>query len=384
MRLWNKVILILILMAILVAQAQATEKERSAHWTDRFSLGGYGEMHTNFVQGGSGDQFDFHRLVVYLGYEFNDWIRFHSEFELEHAFVSSDSDGEISIEQAHVDFLLGDGFNLRAGRILTPVGLVNHRHEPPTFNGVERPSFTRYIIPSTWSSDGFGIFGRMSSTVKYELYVVGGLDGSGFSSTNGIRGGRIKERPSLNDPAVTGRLDIFPLAGSSAGVGQLLRIGLSVYAGGLDNGNKGNDPEIDADIRLFAFDFEYTNGDLEFRGEYATTDIDGAENIGEEIAETIMGYYLEAGYRFMPDSWKSGRLKKSDAVFFVRYDQYDTQNKMQTGIDPNLAGVRDEITIGLTFLPVPSFAIKADYQIRDDDTADGLEDAFNLGLGWQF
>lgn len=52
----------------------------------RFSLGGYGEMHANFSQGedsdgNSNDQFDLHRLVAYVGYDFNDWIKFASEFE---------------------------------------------------------------------------------------------------------------------------------------------------------------------------------------------------------------------------------------------------------------------------------------------------------------
>ena len=42
-----------------------------------------------------------------LGYDFNDWIKFHSETEVEHAFVSNESkDGELSVEQAYVDFLL--------------------------------------------------------------------------------------------------------------------------------------------------------------------------------------------------------------------------------------------------------------------------------------
>ncbi|HEG43421.1 MAG TPA: hypothetical protein ENH94_05165, partial [Phycisphaerales bacterium] len=51
-------------------------------------LGGYGEIHANFDEGSESDQIDFHRMVLYLGYEFADWIVFHSETELEHAFVN--------------------------------------------------------------------------------------------------------------------------------------------------------------------------------------------------------------------------------------------------------------------------------------------------------
>jgi len=34
-------------------------------WLQKFTLGGYGEMHANFNQGSDEDQFDLHRLVFY-------------------------------------------------------------------------------------------------------------------------------------------------------------------------------------------------------------------------------------------------------------------------------------------------------------------------------
>jgi len=111
----------------------------------KLHFGGYGEMHANFIQGSESDQADLHRLVLYLGYDFTDWIRFNSETEVEHAYIT-DGDGEISLEQAYVDFLLTGKFNVRVGRILTPIGIINKKHEPPTFNGVERPAFATNII----------------------------------------------------------------------------------------------------------------------------------------------------------------------------------------------------------------------------------------------
>src|SRR5512145_456470 len=50
---------------------------REGSWADKFTLGGYGEMHANFGEGSAPDQFDIHRLVAYVGYAFSDWIRFH-------------------------------------------------------------------------------------------------------------------------------------------------------------------------------------------------------------------------------------------------------------------------------------------------------------------
>jgi hypothetical protein len=367
-----------------VEELDVAEAQFDDSWINKFNLGGYGEMHANFTVGDDKDKFDIHRLVFYLGYDFNEWIKFHSELELEHAFVSDDSDGELGLEQAYVDLLLSEPFNFRVGRILTPLGISNQKHEPPSFNGVERPSFAKYIIPSTWSSDGAGIFGRLSPDLKYEAYVLGGLDGSEFNAKNGIRDGRIKDRPGLNDPAITGRLDFFPFSRQAVGYDQRLRLGVSAYFGGLDNGSNGSNPGIDGDIKIYSGDFEYSVMDLDFRGAIAFEDIDGAREIGNGTASEIFAWYLEAGYHFLPESWKKGRLVKSDAVVFARYDDYDTQYKMPSGVSENPAGDRYEWTMGLNFYPIPNFVIKADYQIREDGTDEDLDDLFNLGIGWQF
>ncbi len=353
-------------------------------WLNKFTLGGYGEMHANFGEGKTADQFDIHRLVLYLGYDFNEWIKFHSEIEIEHAFVSDDSGGELGIEQLYVDFLTHPQLNFRVGRILTPLGIINSKHEPPTFNGVERPSFAKYIIPSTWSSDGVGIFGTLAPWLKYQLYVVGGLDGSEFSTTNGIRDGRIKERPSLHEPAVTGRFDFYPLAGRDAPLDQKLRVGLSGYYGGLDNGNKGSNPGINGEILIYSADFEYSISKFDFRGAIAHGIIDGAGDMGSGTASQIFGWYAEGAYHFWPKAWKKGKLKDSDAVVFARYDVFDTQHKMPSGVSRNPAGDRSEWTFGVNFYPIPNLVFKADYQIRQDDTSNDLDNLLNVGIGWQF
>lgn len=366
-----------------VDQLQSGGPESTDSALSKFHFGGYGELHGNFGESSDADLIDLHRLVLYLGYDFADWIEFHSEWELEHGFVSKDADGEFVIEQAYFDFLLNDSFNIRAGRVLTPLGIINKYHEPALFNSVERPSFAKFIIPTTWSSDGIGIFGNLSDELSYEAYVVGGLDGSQFNATNGIRDGRIKERPGLHEPAFTGRIDYYPLA-SSPDSDQDLRFGLSAYGGGLDNSNKGEDlPGLDADIRIFSADVEYSYSKFDFSGAIAHTKIDGAKNIAG-VAEEIFGWYAEGAYHFWPDEWKKGKLAKSDAVVFLRYDDFDTQYKMPSGVSRDPAGDRTEWTFGVAFWPVPNFVIKADYQIRQDGTDNKLNDLLNLGVGFAF
>ncbi len=353
-------------------------------WPNKFTLGGYGEVHANFSDADGEDALDLHRLVAEVGYEFADWIRFHSEVELEHAFVEDELAGELGLEQAYLDFLLGDAFNVRAGRVLTPVGITNLHHEPPRLWGVERPFFDRFVVPTTWSSDGLGVFGALGPSLDYEAYVVAGLDGSEFSASQGIREGRIEDVPSLNQVAFTGRLDYFPFATRANPYRQNLRLGVSTWLGGVDNGHEGDNPGVDGSVQLYATDFEYSILDLEARGALAWIHIDGAEALPDGVAEEILGWYLEAGYHFWPDAWREGRLARSDALLFVRHDRYDTQHDLPAGRPADPAGDRHAWTLGVNFYPIPNLVIKADYQLLDDATDDQLENLFNFGLGWQF
>jgi len=344
-----------------------------------WSFGGYGEFHANFAEGSGGNQFDIHRVVFYTGYEFDSWLLFNSELEIEHSYLEAGDGGEIAFEQAYVDMLLSDALNVRFGRVLIPLGIVNKRHEPPTYNGVERPIFDRYIIPTTWWSDGAGVFGSLGSAVRYELYALGGLDGSGISATSGIRGARVKERPSLNEPAITGRVDAFPFAGALVGRGQSFRIGASAYYSGLDNGNKGSDPGVDGSMLLVSGDAEYRLPFVELRGVVAHGTIDGAASLGGGVAEEVFGYSAEAALRVWPESLKRGKLGRSDMLLFARYDKVDTQFSMPTGVAADPAGERAMWTVGASFLLMPNFVIKVDHQIGDNTSG-----ATNVGAGWYF
>ncbi len=372
--------------AIKAVVEEVVKKREAASPPGKWSFGGYGEIHANFsegsVNGQSRDQLDIHRMVAMVGYEFSDWIKFQSEVELEHAFVDDGTKGELELEQAYVDFLLNDHANVRLGRVLTPVGLTNQHHEPTTFYGVERPNFDKYIIPTTWWSDGIGIFGNLAPNLGYEAYLVGGLDGSKFTS-DGIRNGRIKDIPSLNDMAVAMRMDYFPFMESAASWAQHLRLGASLYHGGFNNGVEGKDPGKNGDLTIYAADFSARFGNLDLKGAAAFEKIDGAEKL-TNVAEELYGYFLEAGYHILPEAWKRGRLANVDLVPFVRYDRYDTQHAMPEGVMAASGKDRQDWTFGLAFYPVPNLVLKADYQVLKADGANDPDNTINLGLGWQF
>lgn len=139
------------------AKAGSSAASSSPSWADRTSVGGYGELHYNHLDndgvGGDLNRTDFHRFVLYLNHEFNSWLRFGSELEVEHVVVSSDEDdpGEVELEQAWLEMDLNDNTRLRTGLDILPVGIINQTHEPNTFYGVERNPVESEIIPATWA-----------------------------------------------------------------------------------------------------------------------------------------------------------------------------------------------------------------------------------------
>ncbi len=98
----------------------------------------------------------------------------------------------------------------------------------------------------------------------------------------------------------------------------------------------------------------------------------------------MFGWYVEGAFHFWPEAWKVGKLKDSDAVVFVRYEEYDTQYKMPSGVATDKSKDKDEVTLGINFYLTPNFVLKADYQFLDDASGSGRHNLFNFGIGWTF
>ncbi|MDP7033745.1 MAG: hypothetical protein QF752_04565 [Planctomycetota bacterium] len=367
---------------LLDRMSKSSSGHSAGHWTNRFTFGGYGDMHYNFEETAGNDKADIHRWVLQIDYEFADWIHFVSETEIEHAFIA-DNDGELYIEQFYIQLDFNKYVKGRVGRVLTPLGIINQNHEPTSFHGVERPSFASRIIPTTWVTDGIGFLGQITPWLTYETYVGNSIDGS-LIDDNGIRSARMKERPSLHEVAWMGRIDVFPLVAAQTSGDQTLRLGFSTYFGGLDNGNNGNNPGVDGDIRIFCADFDYKVGKFAFRGELAYEELDHQQPPSSGVAKGIFGWYLEGAYFWFPEAWKTGRLAMSDASIFLRFDDFDTQYEMPKNLNANHARNRQEWTFGINFWLTPQLVFKTDVQIPSNGIEADQNTKFNLGFGFHF
>lgn len=192
-----------------VAQPSSAQNDRP----QTGPISGYMDFHFN-AEDGTDPRLDFHRFVLLLNHSFTSRLRFVSELELEHAFVEGLVDaGELELEQAYVDFLLQRSLNLRAGMLLVPVGIINERHEPPVFNGVERPFVDTVIVPTTWFDVGFGVHGEVGNGFRYRAYAMAPLNALEFSAEDGLREGRQKgAEANVRNLAFTARGDTWAFA----------------------------------------------------------------------------------------------------------------------------------------------------------------------------
>ncbi|MFW2372327.1 MAG: hypothetical protein ACN4GM_04345 [Gammaproteobacteria bacterium] len=321
-------------------------------------LGGYGELHYSNLDANGVDQIelDFQRFVMFFGYDFNDHMRFVSEFEIEHVIASAGSRGAVEIEQAYLEFDLRSNMLLRTGIMLMPIGIINETHEPTTFYGVERPIIEQTIIPSTWWSGGLALNHYLDNGISYDLLITEGLktEDPATSTTADpfdIKAGKQKTSfASAHDLAVTGRIKYTGTTGME----------LAAYAQ--------YQPDLDQSaIDSYAESATLLGGHGIFRfydftatALYARWDLagDDAELAGKDEQ---VGHYVELSYKPVE---KIG--------VFVRHNQWS----QQTGIE------KEQSDIGINYWPDQDIVFKFDMQSQNEDA--GNVDGFNLGMGYQF
>ena len=352
------------------------------------SIGGYGNiLYQNFRStqqngepSGAEDTIDLQRVVLYVGYKFSDQFVFNSEIEYEHAVTAGDKEGEVEVEFAYLDWTRSRAFNLRAGLVLIPVGILNEQHEPTTFFGARRNNVEELILPSTWRELGIGTYGS-AEIFTWRAYVVNGLNASGYTADAGIREGRQEgSLAKAQNFAFTARLDATPLPG--------LLVGASVFTGDSAQGlvDSSGQP-FGALTTTWDVHAEYRWRGLTLRGLYAGVSISDAALVNqangyegdESVGSRLSGWYLVGGFDVL--SLVSGaRMSLSP---YVRYEQYDTQASVPAGYSRNPANDVNILTAGVAFKPIEQIVVTAEWQ-KIGNAANTGTNQWNLGLGWIF
>jgi hypothetical protein len=263
--------------------------------------------------------------------------------------------------------------------LLVPVGIINERHEPPVYYGVERPLVDTVIVPSTWFETGAGVHGEVGRGWRYRAYIMSPLDATEFTPEQGLRDGRQKGADTnIGRPALTGRVEYVGMRGLTAGA--------SFWTG-----RSGFEfrPRFDVPVTVSETDVRFSRHRLELRGQFAYVAVSNAAELNDalgravgidpNVASAMRGFYGEAGYRVISGA------SYGDVGIFGRYENVDTQFRMPAEYVPLKQFDRDAFVFGFTYWPDADIAIKADYSIvRSRSSTIVAPNSFNVGLGWWF
>ncbi|MBB6681309.1 hypothetical protein H4O20_07625 [Aequorivita sp. 609] len=358
----------------------ASQRILSGNSGGAVTIGGYGEMVYNQPEGDNGT-LDVHRLVLLLGYKFDEKTQFITEIEVEHV-------EEIYVEQAFVNYAISNNVNLRGGLMLVPMGIINEFHEPTTFNGTSRPAVDHDIVPTTWRELGVGVTGRIPEySLGYQAYIFNGFKSTAFDSDGGVkgflkgkdglRGGRQKGiKSTVDSPTLSAKVDYYGIPG--------LRFGLAGYFGKTQADDKVEDLDgANIGISMVGFDVRYAFRKFTARGEFVYASLSDTDKYnaltGKDLGSALMGYYVEGAYNLLP------MTAKQKLYAFARYEHYDTHASTEGTLVRNDAYNRQDITAGLSYHIANGVVVKGDYQIKDNavDGAD-VKNQLNFGIGVWF
>lgn len=362
-------------------------------------IGGYGELHLNvdLTEDDADSTLDFHRLVLFVAHTFSDSFRLYVELEVEHALTGENKAGEVGVEQAFVDWILLDAesaigeFGIRGGIVLVPMGIVNQWHEPPIFHGVERPMVDKVIIPTTWREGGIGLFGRPIPELRFEVYLLGGMNAGAFRASDGLRKGRQAIAEAKADGlAVAGRIEYEPLQG--------LVFGVAGYAGQAGpNIRDAFDPsgdiaDLDVWVTGYSVDARGRYKGLEARALLASffiTDTaelrrlvdEEGESLGLDVGSQLLGGYAEVAYDVLFPFDVEHQL-----LPFLRVEYYDTLESLKGRARAEADDDRQfvDVVAGLSYRPIPQVVLKGDFIYRMPGGEARNRKILDFGIGFMF
>ncbi len=332
---------------------------------------------------GTTNGFDQQRFVPFIYADITEHVKFASELEIEHGIRGRTGDNEISLEFAHIDYLVNEPVNIRAGIVLIPIGKFNLLHDSPLNDLTDRPLVSRLVIPSTMAETGAGFYGTFypgrTGKLDYELYVTTGpcgynKDGSPrVNEEGGTKNSRQRKCASddgldiNNGKAVSGRVAFSPMLG--------VEIAGSSYYGN-------QSPTSYNPLSITAVDWTLQRGPFEIIGEAAWayargnsraipgssqpvgTFLQGVNTLNSFAGppQRMHGFYLQGNYHFMPAFLTKLSPKRfgegSTFTAVVRYDlvNLNMDNRAES------SGQLEQISFGLNYRPVEDAVFKVSYQ----------------------
>ena len=357
---------------------------------DKLTIGGYGQFDYNqpLEQGVlRNGVMDVHRMVLMFGYKFDSRTSFITEIEIEHV-------KEVFVEQAFVNYQIAPWLNLRGGLMLIPMGIINEYHEPPTFNGVERPNLDKYIIPTTWREFGVGATGKFLQTgVGYQVYVVNGFlghnEGEGtLGGSSLFRSGRQKGAKSVfTAPNLAVRVDYTGIPGLNAGLSGYFGDSQSTMKNGIDKNDQNMMASADSTtvgVSMIGLDARYSLKGIGVRAQLTTGTVSNSDQYNDyhdtDLGSGFLGYYAELSYNL----FHAFDFTETELIPFIRYENYNTHKSVAGSLVKDPSFNRTDITYGLGWKPNSGLMYKIDYQVFKNKASSAIKKQINAGIGVWF
>lgn len=325
------------------------------------SVGGYLEANSSyFITDGITDGLSFQvpRMTIFIASSIKKRIKFLSEIEFE------EGGKEISIEFASMDIELHPLLNLRGGIIMNPIGAFNQNHDGPKWEFVSRPLSATTILPATWSTAGFGLFGkyaRNNFVWAYELYATNGFDDRIISNTqNRTNLAASKQNADRFEESFNG----VPLISAKTAfrhrkVGE---IGLS-WMGGVYNKFEDDGLVLDKRRRVDAFAVDFNSmipGSKTYvTGEWCWVVVDVPGTYSQQYGSQQQGGFLDIVQPVLKRKmfgWENSTVNVAARLEYVDYNA-GTFNETNGNIADHIFAV----VPGLSFRPSQQTVIRANY-----------------------
>lgn len=356
--------------------------------------------------------FDPERLNMYLYYDFTDKIQFKSEIEFEHGGTGStmafdpleefgefeqeiEKGGEVVVEQINLFFKIHKAFNIRVGKMRFYMGNASKQDQPREYFTAYRSELENTILPLGWYETGVEFSGDLPLNtgkpfpyLSYKLYVVSGLDNTGFTSQNWIRRGYQTRFETINadNLAYALRLDYIFAKDSE--------IGVNFYAGNATGNRPKNDFTAPSWVTYgdvhFAWDAHPWRtraygmlGNIQNSEALSTANRNLSNNLNVKrtpVGKMAGGAYVEAAYDLI-------HLFKPNAepqfYLFGRAEWYDSMLQTEGTVSDNPRYERQVFTTGFNYYPYPTVVFKTHYAWRSLGSGE-QENTFALGFGFDF
>ncbi len=329
------------------------------------ALGGYLEANWQHIgEDGvnEGHQFQFRRLTMFMSANITKHISFMSELEFE------DGGKEINIEFAAIDINFHPLVNLRGGVIVNPIGSFNQNHDGPKWEFIDRPISATEMLPATWSTAGFGLFGKYYMNdwmLGYEAYLSGGFNPSIIDNEDNRTSlaaakddeERFEESPS-GEPLYTAKIAV-----RNNKIGEL---GLSYMGGAYSNySDDGLDLDDRRTLSVYAVDFNTTLPKIGtfITTEWAWVNVEIPETYSQRFGNKQFGGFLDIVqplYRGKILYWDNASINIAGRLDYV---DWNIGKFKQTGSE-----IGDETISfmgGLSFRPTPQTVIRLNYRHQE-------------------